>query len=340
MKICPKCRGSAPRESEICPHCGLVFWKWEASQKNAVAEPVAQTEEESDKITEEVKNANLGYLLGWAAGFIPVVGIVVAIVHYFRNYDRLAFQALVLGLCALLLMPIESLIPQEVRSGNVYALVRILLLPLTLVFLLRKIHWPQNAPLSAPPKKDEPLKLGQYIRHRAPWLGIAVFLLVTVTLWLTYVPSGLEAFFVVFSIPILVGAISIPVVPIMFIFAVIGKVKRDIAWMDQMVGFIICLFTLLLFIYGYGVAHNQVKENIQALIPALDSYRQENGAYPKTLELLDSRYLSNRPRCYTHENDPPYYAIREDGSYNLICMLFVFMRLDYNSATGGWTTYD
>lgn len=339
MDTCPKCQKAYPPGKEICPHCGLVFWKWAANRKHGAATTV-EPEQENVELPEEVRNANLGYLVGWAAGFIPGVGIIVAIVHYFRDYHRLAFQALALGITALFLISVDSLLPQGIHRGNVYPLIRIFLIPLVLVYLLRKIEWPQNSPRSAPPDKDQPLSLARYLRHRAPWLGIDAFLILTAAVLLSLVPSVLEAYFVIFSIPIMMGIIGTVAIPVMFFLSVFGQAKRNLRWMDWMAGLMSCLFTLFVFIHGYNVAETQVKANMQRLIPALDDYRQKNGAYPKTLDLLDARFLPNGPRCYTYVNRPPYYAVREDGSYNMICGLFVFLRIDYSSATGKWEIYD
>ena len=62
MKSCPKCRGNAEYQASICPHCGLVFAKWEAAQerlklqaRHTINQPDSSNEAENPRKT------NTGY---------------------------------------------------------------------------------------------------------------------------------------------------------------------------------------------------------------------------------------------------------------------------------------
>lgn len=365
MRICPKCRKNAPRESEICSHCGLVFWKWEARQKIPVPKPIVETEDNTDETTNAIRGADVGYPSGWLIGVLPFVGIAGALLYYGKRYYRLAFQCLVLGLWPFLAMAGDTILRHASSAPSDSTFVLFLLMPFALVYAVRKLDWPANdstvisafllkgtvpgqngRPVNAPPlewppqKAEEPLALGAYFRRRALWIGLDVVLLGVCAYRLTVYPGELNGFFAIFSIPFIIGVIAVVAVPVMVIRAVFGKVRPNIAWMDKLLGFISCFITLLLFSYGSDVASNEAKENMQALIPVLERYHQENGVYPKTLALLDSRYLPNTPRCYTNGGPRLHYIPLEDGSYSLICPLYMFMRLDYSSATGEWVTYD
>jgi hypothetical protein len=360
MEICPKCRKSTPPESEICSHCGLVFWKWEARQKIPAPKPVVQRADDTDETTEAIKGADISYPSGWLIGVLPFVGIAVSLLYYSKRYYRLALQCLVLGLWPFLAMAVDT---SSVLSGSAFVL--FLLMPFALIYVFRKLDWPVNEstvistsllkgtvpgrngrpanvpPIEWPPREaEELLELGVYFRRRALWVGLAVAVLGVCVYRLTYYPGELTGFFVIFGIPFFIGVIAVVAVPVMVIRTVLGKVRPNFAWMDKLLGYIGCFLTLLLFGYGSGVASNEAKENMQALIPALDRYRQENGAYPKTIEPLDSRYMPNAPRCYTNGGPRLHYFLHEDGSYSLICPLYMFMRLDYSSKTAEWSTYD
>jgi len=44
----------------------------------------------------EQRENNLGYVLGWCCGGLPIVGVIVSAVNFFQGDRRKAFQAIVL----------------------------------------------------------------------------------------------------------------------------------------------------------------------------------------------------------------------------------------------------
>src|SRR3989344_5763020 len=54
MKSCPKCSGDVEYKASICPRCGLVFAKWEATQEHL--KTLARNAGENPKTSDKAEN--------------------------------------------------------------------------------------------------------------------------------------------------------------------------------------------------------------------------------------------------------------------------------------------
>ena len=91
---------------------------------------------------------DIGYVLGWFCGGILVLGVVMAVVFLVQGSYRKAFQAVALPVTVVLWITLmmEGLVVRShgIREdiGVIGVLLGVSLLPILLVYLVRKVTWP------------------------------------------------------------------------------------------------------------------------------------------------------------------------------------------------------
>jgi hypothetical protein len=92
---------------------------------------------------------DIGYVLGWFCGGILALGVVMGVVFLIQGSMRKAFQAVALPVAVLLWITLmmEGLVVHSSHGigediGIIGVLVGVSLLPILLVYLVRKLPWP------------------------------------------------------------------------------------------------------------------------------------------------------------------------------------------------------
>lgn len=337
MNPCPKCNGSVPQGKDTCPHCGLVFQKWYASQQRLTPEPVESPIAEEPEGSEK---ENLSLLVGWFGGVVPPIAILVAAYNYLEGHKRKAFQALVATWWS---MPIFiARVVAAYRPSGVTELVT-MLVPVITLLLVRKLDWPINTPSDEPEPKD----FNAYLHHRRIAIGFVIVLLVAIGLVGHLYPIDTNVFFLLMLWPVVIygGYSFVQVIKNLIKPVSLAKRLDNALKLGASVIFVVMFFSVL------TTSERVTDEKMRTVIAALDEYDAANGHYPDcanpappvpstkcgSLEVLVPEYLANVPSCQFGWMS---YWTHKDGSYSLTCHYFMFMKRAYDSGTDRWYSYD
>ena len=304
-------------------------------------EPVAEAENPG----EDVERKNITRLeIAWLAAVLPFLGVLVAPGFYRAGYQRLAFQYFILGLWGFMPLVLNPFMLAARHNGYITLLGLFVLMPLALIYLLRRMDWPTNAPAFAPLTPDQTFEMKTYLRARLVWFGYAAALIFAFyfLIWrfpvLLYVAlfAGIPAI-TVLAIPVVIGLVT---GPIMLIRSSTGW-RPKVKWVDRhLIVFAAFLTFMLVPTFGIDLAEQAARHHMTALIPVLERYHVDHGVYPEKIIALVPSYLDEKPQCYGSGGLGVSYFRRENDSYNLACFIFLFLRVSYDSATHKWEVYD
>jgi hypothetical protein len=270
---------------------------------------------------------------------VPLLGVLAVPVFYRAGYRRVAFQSLVLGLWGFMPLVLNPFVLGARPNGYITLLGLFVLMPLAMIYFLRRMDWPINTPAIPPLTPNQPFNLNTYVRARLVWFGYAAALIVAFYFLNWRYPALLHlALFVgISAIPALIGLVT---VPIMLIRSTTGW-RPKVKWVDRhLIVFAAFLTFLLAPAFGIERAEQVARHHMTALIPILDRYHADRGAYPEKLTALVPSYLDEKPQCYGSGGLGISYFRRDNDTYNLACFIFVFLRVSYDSATHKWEVYD
>jgi hypothetical protein len=349
MKICPKCNREVEYTVAICPHCGLVFAKWEASQQS-LKELARRTVEVPDepqavKVAGEVgARDDLGYRLGWVGGLFAPLGLCIATFNYAIGYRRRAFQALSATWWSAPLLFLGG------NGGSVTALVLLAVSPPVTLYLVRKLDWPRNKArpalvgrlggLYATPGATEPDSGKSYVKNRSVFLGFIAALLGAMGLIGYRYPSDAS---VLFMMPAAIGFFYVLGAAVRFSFPC-SFANR----MDRLVRIVAVVLIIVIFGFTLIRAEQIAKASMQTVIEALERYRDVYGRYPDSLKDLIPQHLAVVPECHSGIGWMHYFPNQvgkygdknKDVSFHLSCHYFMFTKLAYDSDTHKWYSYD
>lgn len=301
-------------------------------QPSGRVEPVAGSEGPG----EDVEGKNLAPLdIAWITAVLPLLGVMAAPVFYRAGYRRVAFQSLVLGLWGFMPLVLGT------RShGNITLLGVLVLIPLALIYFLRRADWPTNAPVITPLTPDQPFHLQTYVRARLVWFGYAAALVAAFYFLIWNHPSLLNLLLILLAIPTLLAPIGLVTITIMLLRSATGW-RPKVKWVDRhLIVFAAFLTCILVLVVGTERAEQVARHHMTVLIPVLDRYHADRGAYPEKLTALVPSYLDEKPQCFGNGGSNINYFRHDNDGYNLVCFIFVFLRVSYDSATHRWQVYD
>lgn len=301
-------------------------------QQSVRVEPVADTENPGD----EVEQKNLAPLgVAWTTAVLPLLGVLAAQVFYRAGYRRVAFQSLVLGLWGF--MP---LVLGTRAHGDITLLGLLVLMPLALIYFLRRLDWPVNAPAVPTLTPHQPFSLNTYVRARLVWFGYAAALMVAFAFLIWSHPSLLNLLLILLGIPTLLAPIGLVTMAIMLLRRATGW-RPKVKWVDRhlivFAAFLTCILVLLI---GTDHAEQVARHHMTVLVPVLERYHADRGTYPEKLTALVPSYLDEKPQCFGNGGSDVKYFRHDNDGYNLACFIFVFLRVSYDSDTYKWDVYD
>jgi hypothetical protein len=301
------------------------------SQQSVRVDPVA----ESETPGEDVERINLSFETAWITAVLPLLGVPAAPFFYRAGYRRLAFQSLVLGLWGFMPFALAAR-----ANGYITLLGLFALIPLALINFLRRMDSPINTPAIPPLTPNQPFNLNTYVRARLVWFGYAAAFIAAFYFLIWSHPSLLNVLFILLSIPTILAPIALVTVTIMLIRSATGW-RPKVKWVDRhLIVFAAFLTFILVLTVGTERAEQVARHHMTALVPVLERYHADHGAHPEKLTALVPSYLDEKPQCFGSGGSNVNYFRHDNDGYNLVCFIFVFLRVSYDSATQKWEVYD
>lgn len=280
---------------------------------------------------------NLRYVPGWFLGLIPPAGWIAALVYGYLGYRRKTIQSLLAGVGTLLIIGVSELLsspsgrtlsPGTIRSLQIAWLVS----PLLILFICRKASWPTDPDhVAVPVSPMDPSDVRGHLRANRVVLifSVAVLAVLLLLAWLEPFSTLIVTSF------LLLGALPYGAVSLVRSIWYLPRSRGKSAYHFLIA--LVCLAGTVVFALNTSMSTTKARANTERVVASLERYRSEHGRYPDALISLVPRYLSEIPRCQIGR---VHYFQPEDGSYNLACSAYVFMRWFYSSKTNGWELDD